>query len=221
MGKSAIILGASGLTGGILLKKILKDDRYDTIKLFSRSKIENLPSKVSQFTGNILKLETLKKDFIADEVFCCIGTTAKKTPNKALYKKIDFGIPKTAAKLSKENKIATYIVVSAIGAKASSSIFYNKIKGEMQNAVLSENIKNTHILQPSIIDGTRSETRIGEKIGLFFFRIFQPLLIGNLKKYRITRADDIAQAMLNLANSNSIEKIITSERISHIAKKIN
>ena len=90
MGKIAIILGATGLTGSILLKKLIKDQRYKIIKLFSRKKIEGLPSKVEQFVGDMLELETFKVDFIGDEVFCCIGTTAKKTPNKETYKNYEF-----------------------------------------------------------------------------------------------------------------------------------
>ena len=219
MGKTAIILGATGLTGGILLQKLIEDKRYSTIKLFSRKKIGELPSKVEQFIGNILELENFKNDFYADEVFCCIGTTAKKTPNKKTYKKIDFGIPVTAAKLSKENGIHTFVVVSSIGANSKSSVFYSRTKGEMEQEVLQKNILNTYILQPSIIGGNRNETRIGEKIGLVVFKFIQPLFIGKLKKYKITEAEHIAQAMINLANSTSKKQIITSEKIKEIAFK--
>lgn len=222
MGKTAIILGATGLTGSILLNKLLKDDRYKTIKLFSRSKIDGLPSKVIQVTGNLFELENFKAEFTGDEVYCCIGTTAKKTPNKAIYKQIDYGIPVNAAKLSKANNISTFIVVSALGANANSSIFYNKTKGEMERDVLAQNIPNTYIMQPSIIGGDRKETRIGEKIGLVVFKIFEPLLMGKLKKYSMIEAESIAQAMINLANSNKItEKIIASDYIKEISKKEN
>lgn len=214
MKKTAIILGATGLTGSILLKKLLNDNRYEIIKLFSRKEIDGLPSKVKQFVGDILDLENFKQDFTADEVFCCIGTTAKKTPDKTLYKKIDFGIPVTAAKLSKANGIPAFLVVSALGANATSSIFYNKTKGEMEQAVLSEKIERTHILQPSIISGNRQEKRIGEKIGLFAIKLLQPLFLGKLKKYRVTEAEHIAQTMINLANSTSSKTIITSDQIT-------
>jgi uncharacterized protein YbjT (DUF2867 family) len=218
MKKTAIILGATGLTGSILLEKLLNDDRYETIKLFSRKEIDGLPSKVQQFIGDILELENFKKDFTADEVYCCIGTTAKKTPDKKLYHKIDFGIPVNAAKLAKANGIPSFLVISAIGANADSSIFYSKTKGEMEQAVLSEKIEKTHILQPSIIGGDRQEKRFGEKIGLVVVKLFQPLFFGSLKKYRITEAEDIAQAMINLANSDSTKTIISSTRISKLAK---
>lgn len=218
MGKTAIILGATGLTGSILLEKLLNDNHYDTIKLFSRKEISGLPSKVIQYTGNLLDLENFKDDFTANEVFCCIGTTAKKTPDKILYKAIDYGIPVNAAKLSKKNKINTFIVVSALGANANSSIFYNKTKGEMERDVLSTKIENTYILQPSIIGGDRKEQRIGEKIGLIILKILQPLFFGKLKKYKITEAENIAQAMINLANSTSSNRIITSNQITKISK---
>lgn len=220
MKKTAIILGATGLTGSLLLKKLIKDDRYEAIKLFSRKKIDRMPSKVTQFVGDMLELESFTADFKADEVYCCIGTTAKKTPDKALYKKIDFGIPANAAKLSKANGIKTYAVVSAIGANAQSSIFYTKTKGKMEEAVLAEKIENTYILQPSIIAGNRQERRLGEKIGLICMKVLQPLFIGKLKKYRITKAEDIAQAMINLANSTSTKTRITSDEISFFSKEV-
>ncbi len=216
MKKTAIIIGASGLTGNLLLKKLIDDDRYKTIKLFSRTKLNGLPSKVQQFIGNILELESFKEDFIADEVFVCIGTTTKKTPNKAIYKSIDFGIPTTAAKLSKENNITTFIVVSAMGANSKSIVFYNKTKGEMEQAVLEQNISNTYILRPSIISGKRNENRTLERIGIAFFKFIKPLMIGKLKEYQIIEAETIAKAMVNLANYKT-KTIITSNKIKTLA----
>ncbi|NQV77097.1 MAG: NAD(P)H-binding protein [Lutibacter sp.] len=216
MKKTAIIIGASGLTGNLLLKKLIDDDRYKTIKLFSRTKLNGLPSKVQQFIGNILELESFKEDFIADEVFVCIGTTTKKTPNKAIYKSIDFGIPTAAAKLSKENNITTFIVVSAMGANSKSTVFYNKTKGEMEQAVLEQNISNTYILRPSIISGKRNENRTLERIGIAFFKFIKPLMIGKLKEYQIIEAETIAKAMVNLANYKT-KTIITSDKIKTLA----
>jgi uncharacterized protein YbjT (DUF2867 family) len=219
MKKTAIILGATGLTGSILLQKLIDDARYDSIKMFSRSKIEGLPNKVTQFVGNLLKLEEFKGNFIADEVYCCIGTTAKKTPNKMLYKQIDYGIPVTAAKLSKDNNINAFLVISAMGANTKSNVFYNKTKGEMERDVLQQHIKNMFILRPSLIGGQREERRILEKIGLAIFKVIEPLFIGKLKQYKIIDPENIAQAMINLANNTShAEVIITSNDIKQISK---
>ncbi len=200
----------------MLLEKLLKDDRYEAIKVFSRKEIDGLPPKATQFVGDVLDLKKFKEDFTADEVFCCIGTTARKTPDKTRYKAIDFGIPVSAARLSKENDIGTFLVISALGADANSSVFYSRTKGEMEQAVLSENIERTYILQPSIIGGNRNEERIGEKIGLVVLKFLKPLLLGKLKKYRITEAEDIAQAMIDLANSDSTTTIVTSDQITEM-----
>ncbi|MFD2914153.1 NAD(P)H-binding protein [Psychroserpens luteus] len=219
MKKTAIILGATGLTGSSILQKLIEDDRYGSIKLFSRSKIEGLPKKVTQFIGDLLELDQFKADFIADEVYCCIGTTNKKTPNKALYKQIDYGIPVNAARLSSENGIQTFLVISAMGADKKSSVFYNKTKGEMEYDVLQEQIKHTYILRPSLIGGDRKENRTLEKIGLGVFKIIQPLFIGTLKKYKIIDAKNIAKTMIYLANNTShSEVIITSDEIKELSE---
>ena len=219
MKKTAIILGASGLTGGLLLEKLIVDGRYESIKLFSRSSIKGLPNKVKQYIGDLLELEQFKNDFTGDEVYCCIGTTAKKTPDKSLYRNIDYGTPVAAAKLAKANGINTFLVISAMGANKKSSVFYNRTKGEMEQEVLNQAIPRTSILRPSLIGGERNEQRLLEKIGLVVFKVIQPLFIGPLKKYRIINADSIAQAMLNLANATSnTDVIITSDDIEQLAK---
>ncbi|MDF1517054.1 MAG: NAD(P)H-binding protein [Lutibacter sp.] len=217
MGKTAIILGASGLTGQQLLAGLVADKNYDSIKLFSRKKTENTSSKVTEIVGDLLTLENFKQDFTADEVFVCICTTAKKTPDKTLYKNIDFGIPTAAATLAKENHIPTFIVVSAMGANAKSSIFYNKTKGEMEQAVLEKKIPHTYILRPSIIGGNRNENRPMEKIGVAIFKLLQPLMLGKLKKYRIIEAENIAKAILYLANKKPEINIIESDKIQELA----
>jgi uncharacterized protein YbjT (DUF2867 family) len=220
MKKTAIIIGATGLVGSHLLKLLIEDKRYETIKLFSRSKIENVPSKVKQFIGDILDLEQFQSDFTADEVFCCVGTTAKKTPDKTRYRKIDYGIPVAAVKLAKANAINAFLVISAMGANRNSAVFYNKTKGEMEHDILQQDLKHTFILRPALIGGERYQNRTFEKIGLTFFKVIQPLLTGKLKKYRIVNAETIAQAMINLANSkNHSEVIITSDHINTIGNR--
>jgi len=215
MKKTAIILGATGLTGSILLKNLLKDPVYEKIKLFSRSTADMNSPKIEEHLIDMFQLEKHSEAFKADVVFCCIGTTKSKTPDKETYKKIDYGIPVTAAKLAKQNGIETFIVISAMGADANSSIFYNKTKGEMQRDVLSQNIKNTYILQPSLIVGDRDENRFGEKVATFFMKTFGFLIP---KKYKMIKAETIAEAMLALAKKEFPKQQITSDEIKQIAQ---
>ena len=219
IGKTAIILGATGLTGGLLLRELLEDNRYDKVKVFSRKTIGLNHPKIKEYLGDILDLNTFKNSFKADEVFCCIGTTAKKTPDKSVYRNIDFDIPVKAAKLCKKNKIDTFIVMSSLGADAKSKVFYNRTKGEMEEGVLKENILNTYILRPSIILGDRKESRLGEDIGKIMMQTFQFLLFGKFKKYRAIESKNIAKAMVYLANTKLADQIIESDQIVELSKK--
>lgn len=220
MGKTAIVLGASGLTGSYLLKKLIKDESFDSIKLFSRNTLKGLPEKVKQYTGDLLKLDAFAADFTGDVVFCCIGTTAKKTPNKDLYKAIDYGIPVAAAQLCKRNNIPTFLVISAMGADKDSRVFYNSVKGEMEAAVIQQKLKHTIVFRPSLIDGPRHEKRFLESVGLIVLKGLQPLFIGGLKKYKIIHAEHIAQALLEASKgpSKGVE-IIESHNIKELANK--
>ncbi len=215
--KSAILLGATGLTGGYLLKILLNDPKYDKVKVFSRSSVGIKHDKLEEHLVDMLKLEEYKNDFHADEVYCCIGTTKRKTPDKDLYKKIDYGIPVTAARLCREKNIQTFLVISALGADANSSIFYNKVKGKMQHDVLEAGIANTYIFQPSLIAGNREEERFYEKLGIKGMKVFNNLLIGSFKKYRSIRPETIARAMNKCANAGYSKILIESDEIKEIA----
>lgn len=217
MGKTAIILGATGLTGSLLLQKLLQDEKYSCIKLFSRRSIGFQHPKLTEYIGDVVQLEKFDKDFTADEVFCCIGTTKAKTKDPETYKAIDFGIPVKAAKLAKKNSISFFAVISALGANSNSAIFYNRTKGEMEEVVLAQKITHTYILRPSLINGTRTEKRFGEDIANRVFQVFNLLLVGRLKKYQSIKATTIATALWKIAQIKSAKQYITSDEIKSFA----
>ncbi|MDY8137016.1 NAD(P)H-binding protein [Aquimarina sp. 2201CG5-10] len=219
MSKTAIILGATGLTGGILLQRLLHDDRYHKIKLFSRKSVKITHPKIEEHLVDMLQLENSTKEFIADEVFCCVGTTNAKTSDKELYHKIDYGIPVTSAKLCQQNHIKTLIIISALGANPKSRVFYNRTKGEMEEDVLKLHIPKTHILQPSLIGGQRDEKRAGEYFFKQLMKILNPLLLGKLRKYRSIHPETIVSNMVWLANNKFDQKRIVSDMIFQISKK--
>jgi len=216
MGKTALILGATGLTGKLLLNRILADEAYECVKVFSRRPLGLQHPKLEIFIGDLLQLEQFESDFKGDELFCCIGTTANKTKDRGKYKQVDFGIPVSAANLCKRNGIESFLVVSALGANAGSQIFYNRTKGEMEQAVLKQDIPNTYILRPSLIKGFREEQRIGEAVGAIVMSIAQAFLIGKYRKYRAIEADTIAKAMHRLAQSKPNLRILESDQIEEL-----
>lgn len=195
MKKTAILLGATGLTGRHLLELLLNSDDYEKVKVFTRRAIEKTHPKLEEIICDVLKLEEQADQFTADEVFVCIGTTKAKTPDKQLYYAIDYGIPTTSAKLAEQNKISTFSVISAIGANAKSTVFYSRTKGEMEQAVLQHNIPNILVYRPSLIYGNRNDKRLGEKIGTFLIKALQFLLIGKCKKYRAVSGENLAKVL--------------------------
>jgi len=215
--KKAIVLGATGLVGGILLDLLLKDERYEKVIVFSRRELNMAHPKLKTCIGDLLNLEGFSDKFMADEVFCCIGTTQAKTPNKETYRKIDFGIPVSAAQMCKEKEINTFIVISAMGSNANSSIFYNRLKGEMEDVVLSTALEKTHIVQPALIGGKRTEKRLGESFFKSVLNTLDFLMIGPLKKYKVIRPETIAKAMLWLANHEYDKERIPSETLKVLA----
>src|SRR5699024_10786304 len=112
MKKTAIIIGATGLTGSILLEYLLDDPNNGTIKLFSRRTIGIDSPKIKEYIIDLFELKKHQSKFSGDVVFCCIGTTKAKTPNRDTYRKIDLGIPVDAAELAKTNGIETFLVIS-------------------------------------------------------------------------------------------------------------
>lgn len=217
--KTAILLGATGLTGNLLLQQLLKENDFQKIILFSRSSVKLQHSKLEEHLIDLFQLENYKGQFHADVVFCCVGTTQKKTPDKETYRKVDFGIPVTAAKLARQNSIPKMIVVSAIEADKNSRFFYNKTKGEMEEAVLAEEIAETYILRPSLIDGNREESRPFELAWKKVMRLANFIMIGPLKKYRSIQAETIASAMQILSKKNYPKSIIESGEIKEIVSK--
>ncbi|MCH9661189.1 MAG: NAD(P)H-binding protein [Bacteroidetes bacterium] len=214
MKKTAIILGATGLTGGLLLETLLKDDDFGKVKLFSRRSTTNVDEKIEEHIVDLFLLEEHAEVFTADVVFCCIGTTKAHTPDKEVYRKIDYGIPVSAAKLAKKNGVDSFVVISAMGARIESTVFYNKTKGEMERDVLAQEMPNTYILQPSLIGGVRKERRMGESLAKFFMSVFGFLIP---KEYKTIPPETIVKAMVVLAKKGYSERRISSATIKIIA----
>lgn len=218
--KIAIILGATGLTGNILLQQLLADERYGKIILFTRRVVGFEHPKMEEHLVDLFEMEEQQGKFRADEVFCCVGSTQKKTPKKKIYKQVDYGIPVTAAKMCREHDIPTFIVISALGANASSKFFYNRIKGEMERDVIKQGLKNTHILRPSLIGGEREEKRRFEFFWKQVMKTTDFLMFGPMKKFRSIRPETIVKAMIYLANHPYEKTIIKSDLIEEIAAHV-
>lgn len=213
MQKTAILLGATGLTGGHLLDLLLEDADFKKVVVFTRNATGKEHPKLEEHIIDLLKLPSHKALFQGDIVFCCIGTTKAQTPNRKQYRNVDYGIPVSAAKLAKENNIPSFLVISAIGADPASRVYYNQLKGEMQRDVLQQGIEHTYLLQPSLIVGNRAEKRAGENFAKVVMNAFSFLIP---EKYKVIQGKTIAKAMLEISKNNYPETIIPSEEIQRL-----
>lgn len=219
MAKTAIVLGATGFTGSELLKMLLEDDRYGLITVFGRNSCNIKHPKLQEYIIDLFELAHYGTKFKADEVFCCVGTTKAKTSNKKIYIKIDYGIPVAAAKLCKENGIGTFVVISALGARINSKIFYSRTKGQMEAAVLEQQIPLTYILQPSLISGKRKEFRLGEIVFNALMGLLKPMFrFGALKRYQPIAPETIAKCMVWVTNNKYKSGRIKSKEIQRIGE---
>ncbi len=187
------IAGATGLTGSFCLQELLLNEHVSMVYAIGRRQTEVKHSKLKEI---ILQNNKMQDTICADAFICCLGTTIKKAGSKEAFREIDVKLPVYLAKELKNNGCNVAAVISAMGANAESSVFYNNTKGKMEEAMKQVNFESLSILRPSIISGPRKENRIGEKIGLFVMRFFNPLLIGSLKHYKTIQASDIAKALV-------------------------
>lgn len=197
MARAAVVAGSTGLIGNELLELLLADSYYDKVIALSRKplvithpKLENVLINTDEWT----KLGALK----ADDVFCCLGTTIKQAKTKSAFRKVDFEYPVELAKALKQSGATCFLLVSALGASKTSRIFYNQVKGEVEEAIRSLNYHATYIFRPSLLLGHRKEQRSGEDAAKIFYKIFGWLIP---KKYKGVEAVKVARAMVAEAKS--------------------
>jgi uncharacterized protein YbjT (DUF2867 family) len=142
------------------------------------------------------KLSTYSEYFNVDHVFCCLGTTIKKAKSKDAFLKVDFTYVIESAKLAKAQGVRQFGVVSAMGANSGSRIFYNQVKGKMEQELQNIGFEGLQIFRPSLLIGDRKEVRSGERIGAAVSRVFSFAFVKGLKKYKPIQSKLVAKSML-------------------------
>ncbi len=201
--KTALIAGASGLIGRHCLNLLLAaDDRYERVISIGRRPLPLEHPRLEQRVVDFDQLEKEQLRLIADDVFCCLGTTIGQAGSEAAFYKVDYSYVVTLAAVLSANFASQFLIVSALGADAESRVFYNRVKGEMEAAVKQTKFRAIHIFQPSLLLGERTSPRLGERVAGVLLRVVAPLLVGPLRPYRAIRASVVAQAMLDAARQD-------------------
>ena len=204
--KSAIVIGATGLVGGLLVKKLIDDNHYQKVKIFVRSSSGIINTKLEEHLVDFDEMEKWKNKITGDELFSAMGTTIRKAKSKSKQYKIDVTYQYEFAKAAAENGVKNYLLVSSTGANAKSKIFYLRIKGELDEKIQQLPFNKIRIFRPSLLLGERPEKRFGEKTAERILKIVIPLF-PFLKNQRPVEGEKVADVMLVSANEPGNERI--------------
>lgn len=202
--KTATVLGSTGLVGRALTQQLIADNRYEKVTALVRK-----PLASNDFYDPQKKLEPLVIDFeqlqdyqgyfTVDHVYCCLGTTLKKAGSQSAFRRVDFEFVHVAAQLARAQRAKGFVWISSVGADAKSSNFYLRVKGELENAILTmPQLEHAAAVRPSLLLGEREDSRPAEEFGIVAGKLFSPLMLGPLKKYRPITAHRVAQQMIGL-----------------------
>jgi uncharacterized protein YbjT (DUF2867 family) len=200
MGKVANIIGSTGLVGHQLLTQILDHPEFQKVRIFVRRATGIVHPKLEEKIIDFDQTESWKPLVTGDVLFSTLGTTIKTAKTKENQFRVDFTYQFEFAKAAAENGVSVYLLVSSMGANPKSSVFYSRMKGELEDAVAKLPFQKLFIIRPSILDGDRQEKRAGEKFGLILSRFVTRFI---LKVYKPTPVDLLASKMISL----SLEKV--------------
>lgn len=199
MGHTVAVFGASGLTGGELLKVLLADEKVSEVRAPVRRPLGIANPKLRESVIAFDDASSLQGAVSGCEtVYVAIGTTNRKVDgDKNAYRRIDFDIPVEVAKACVAMGVYGIALVSSVGADPENQYnYYIKLKGVTEETVSEQGVPQTVIVRPSVLLGKRSESRFGERIAQAIMPLFSVFLSGRYRKYRAIRAEDVARAMV-------------------------
>ena len=215
--KTALLFGASGLVGSHVLNQLISNNSYSKIKLFVRSSIDISDPKIEIIQTDFNNLENHREDIKGDDCFFCIGTTKQNSPDKSEYRRVELEVPKQIAQIAKSNSVNSFVFISSGYADPKSSGDYLKFKGEVEEELKRLNFPKLGIMRPSFLLGDRKEKRVGEKIGIFVFKLLSPLFLGPLKKMKPIHSATVAKAMIAITQNDSSQTIFESNEIADLS----
>jgi uncharacterized protein YbjT (DUF2867 family) len=197
MPQTAVVIGATGLTGSTLVTLLLHDPHFSKVRVLLRSPSFKQRPGLETVLVDFNDEESLSEALQGDVLFCCIGTTIRKAGTKERFREVDFEIPVRCATMARRHGIQQFLLISASGANPHSRHFYMRTKGEVEQAVEKLGFPSLHIFRPSILLGIRRGFRLTEWLATVLFMVFYFLWQGRWRKYRPVKAANVARAMLS------------------------
>jgi len=207
-----LLAGATGLVGGLCLQRLLADPAFHRIVVLARRPPALQHPKLIAHVVAFDQMEQARAWFHVDKIVCALGTTIRQAGSQERFRKVDHDYPLRIARIGLEQGARHFLLVSALGANPRSSVFYNRVKGEVEMHVQELPYPQITIVRPSLLLGTRREFRAGEEIG----KRLAFLVPG---KYKPVQADDVAKVLVEAARQEvpGVE-VIESDEIRRRAK---
>lgn len=212
-GKTALIAGASGLTGGHCLEFLLDTPYYSKVYALVRRPLGIRHPKLREYLADFDDPTSIRAVPKVDDVYCCLGTTIKKAGSQEAFRKVDFIYPVSLAREAVSGGAKRFFIITAMGSNPGSRIFYNRVKGDVEEAVRALPFESVHIFRPSLLLGDRAEVRAAEKIGGMMAHFLTPLMVGPLRTYRAIEARAVAWAMVYSAIAHLPGGVMESREI--------
>ena len=188
----ALIIGATGATGKDLVTLLLNDNAYTEVHCFVRKPLALTHPKLHAHVVDFETPEAWADLVRGDVAFSCLGTTLAIAGSKEAQWRVDYDYQYAFAQQCKANGVPTFVLVSAAGATAESKLFYNRMKGQLEDAMKALEFTRLLIFQPSVLVRKGSD-RKGEQFGLKMIVLLNK--IGLFKRYRPMPTNVLAQRM--------------------------
>jgi uncharacterized protein YbjT (DUF2867 family) len=217
-GKTAVLIGATGLVGTDLVRQLLADERFERVTSLGRKRTGTVHPKLDEQVIDFEAPAAWSSLVKGDAAFSSLGTTLKQAGSQAAQKKVDYDYQFAFATAAAKNGVPSYVLVSSASANAKSRLFYTRIKGELDRDVQALGFERVRIIRPSLLGGDRKNPRPGEKISSVLLGAVNAIGIG--RKYREIHADVVARAMINAAlDPEKGTRVITLDEVFQEAER--
>jgi uncharacterized protein YbjT (DUF2867 family) len=220
MNRKAVMAGATGLIGKELLHLLLENPSYTSVTSLVRRPTGIQHPKLHEVVIDFNSLNISEVDLTGADVFCTLGTTIKKAGSQAAFRQVDYTYPLSLGSMAKDSGAKQFFIVTAMGADRTSKVFYNRVKGEVEEALQGLGLSALKIFRPSLLLGDREEFRFGERTAALVSSFIAPLFIGPLKKYKPIQARNVAKAMVFAAQQSlpSVQ-VFESDKIAEASRE--
>lgn len=211
----AVVVGASGLVGSTLVTDLIRHPEFTKIVAIGRKPVNSSSEKISYISiQDLSEISSIDLKIENCVFFCCLGSTIKQAGSKENFRKVDFHGVVKFAQLAKKNNASKFILVSAKGADAKSSFFYNRTKGETEKTIIEMGLNSTTIFRPGLLLGDRKEFRFFESVSIGFIKGLKSVLGYDRLRSIVTSVESLAHAMIdNSLVKETGYKIVDSSEI--------